>query len=72
MQSGRIPNKMWVDKGSKFYYRSMESWLHENDIETYLTYNKGKFFVGERFIRTLKNNVCKYMTSISKNLYTNN
>ena len=24
----------------------------------------------ERFIRTLKNEICKYMTSVSKNVYT--
>ena len=27
------PNKKWVDKGSKFYNRSVKSWLEKNDIE---------------------------------------
>ena len=27
------PNKIWVDKGSKFYNKSMKSWLEKNDIE---------------------------------------
>ena len=31
--------------------------------------NEGKSIVAERFIRTLKNQICKYMTSISKNVY---
>ena len=35
----------------------------------YSTYNEGKLVVAERFIRTLKNKVYKYMTSISKNVY---
>ena len=35
----------------------------------YSTDNKGKSFVAERFIRTLNNKVCKYITSISKNVY---
>ena len=26
-ESGRKPNKIWVDKGSRFYERSMKSWL---------------------------------------------
>ena len=26
-------NKIWVDKSSKFYNRSMKSWLQDNDIE---------------------------------------
>ena len=36
----------------------------------YLTYNEGKSVVAERFIRALKNKINKYMTSISKNVYT--
>ena len=36
----------------------------------YSTHNEGKSVVAERFIRTLKNKICKYMTSISKNVYT--
>ena len=35
----------------------------------YLTHNKGKSVVAERFIRTLKNKIYKHMTSISKNMY---
>ena len=30
-QSCRKPNKIWVDKGSEFYNRSMILWLQEND-----------------------------------------
>ena len=33
------------------------------------THNEGKSAVAERFIRTLKNKIYKYMTSISKNVY---
>ena len=35
----------------------------------YSTHNEGKFVVAERFIRTLKNKIYKYMTSISKSVY---
>ena len=35
----------------------------------YSTNNKGKSVIAERFIRTLKNKIYKYMTSISKNVY---
>ena len=35
----------------------------------YSTYNEGKSIITERFIRTLKNKIDKYMTSISKNVY---
>ena len=53
----RKPNKIWVDKGSKFYNRSMKSW--KNDIEMHSTHNKGKSVVAERFIRTLKTKIYK-------------
>ena len=35
----------------------------------YLVHNEGKSVVAERFIRTLKNKIYKYMTLISKNVY---
>ena len=31
---------MWVDKGSEFYNRSMNSWLVKNNIEMYSTHNE--------------------------------
>ena len=67
-ESNRKPNKIWVDKGSEFYNRSMKSWLEKNGIEMYSTHNEGKSVIAERFIRTLKNKICKYMTSVWKNI----
>ena len=68
-ESNRKPNEIWVDKGSEFYNISMKSWLEKNDIEMYSTHNEVKAVVTERFIRTLKKEIYKYMTSISKNVY---
>ena len=62
-------NKIWADKGSEFYNKSMKSWLQDNNIEIYLIHNKGKSVVAERFIRNLKTKIYKYMTSISKTVY---
>ena len=63
------PNKTWVDKGSEFYNNSFKKCLKDNDIEMYSIHNEGKSVVAERFIRTLKNKIYKYMASISKNVY---
>ena len=68
-QSNRKPNKICVDEGSEFYNTSFKKWLQDNDIVMYSTHNEGKSVVAERFIRTLKNKIYKYMTSISKNMY---
>ena len=68
-QSNRKPNKIWIDKGSEFYNASFKKWLRDNDIVMYSTHNEGKSVVAERFIRTLKSKIYKYMTSISKKVY---
>ena len=68
-ESDRKPNKIWVDKGSEFYNNSFKKWLKDNDIEMYSIHNEGKSVIAERFIRTLKNEIYKYMTAISKNVY---
>ena len=35
----------------------------------YATHNEEKSVVAKRFIRILKNKICNYMTSVSKNVY---
>ena len=35
----------------------------------YSTHNEGKSVIAERFIRTIKNKIYKYITSLSKNVY---
>ena len=60
------PNKIWVDKGSEFYNAYFKKWLRDNDIVMYSTHNEGKSVVTERFIRTLKGKIYKYMTSYQK------
>ena len=34
-ESNRKPNKIWVDKGSEFYYNFFKKWLKDNDTEMY-------------------------------------
>ena len=69
LHSERKPSKIWVDKGSEFYNNSFKKWLKDNDMEMYSIHNEGKSVVAERFIRTLKHKINKYMTAISKNVY---
>ena len=53
----------------QFYNSSFKKWLQDNDIAMYATHNEGESVVAERFIRTLKNKIYKYMTSIIQNVY---
>ena len=61
-ESRHKSNKIWADKGSEFYNRSVKSWLQSKDITIY----EVKSFVAEGFIRTLNNKIYKYMTSVSR------
>ena len=67
--SKRKPNKIWTDQGSEFYNTHFKKWLKDNNIEMYSTHNEGESVAAERFIKTLKNEICKHMTAISKNVY---
>ena len=60
---GKIEKLMRIDFESKPVYG--------DDIETYSTHDEGKSVVAERFIRTLKTKIYKYMTSVSQNVYIN-
>ena len=62
--SKRKPNKIWVDKGSEFYDRSMKSWLGKNEIKINSIHKEGKSVVSERLIGTFKNRIYKCATSI--------
>ena len=67
--SDRKPRKIWLDKGIYFYNHYFKKWLKDNEIEMYSLHNEGKSVVAERFIRTLKTKIYKYMTSVSKNMH---
>ena len=64
-KSSRKPNK---SKAVSFITILFKKCLQDN-IVLYSTHNGEKTVVAERFMRTLKNKIYKYMTSISKNVY---
>ena len=47
----------------------MKSCLKDNDIELYSTHHEGKSVAAERFVKTSKSKLYKYMTSVSKSMY---
>ena len=69
ISKGRKPNKIWVDKGDKFYNKLFKRFLKINKTDMYSSYNEGKSVVAERFIRRLLNKIFKHMTAVSKNVY---
>ena len=70
-ESNRKADKIWLNKKSGFYSSSVKKLLKDNDSEMYLIHNEGESVVAERFIRTLKTKIYKYMTSVSKHVLIN-
>ena len=50
----RKPKKLWTDLGKEFVNTHFKSFLSENNIELYHTFNEGKAMFIEIFNRTLK------------------
>ena len=69
LRSTRKPNKIRIDRGSEFYKSSFKKRLKDNDIAVYSAHNERRSVVAERFIRTLKTKIYKYMTLILKSGY---
>ena len=67
-KSERKPSKISVGKGSEFYHHSFKKWLKDYYIEMDLIHNERKSVIVERFIRTLKTKIYKYMKSVSNNI----
>ena len=65
----RKPKKLWTDLGKEFVNKQFKSFLAENNIELYHTFNEGKAVVIERFNRTLKERMWKKFTELSTTKY---
>ena len=63
-KSGRKPNKIFVDN-----YEIMAT---RKDTEIHSAHNELKPAVAEKFMRKFNNEIYKYITSVLKNVYTNN
>ena len=63
------PNKIWIDKGSKFWNRSKKLWAGRNNVEIYSMLNKRRLVVVAQFITTLKNKIYENLASAFENIY---
>lgn len=58
-----LPKFLWVDQGKEYYNKMMEKFCKDNKITMYSTFGEHKSAVAERFNRTLKMTISKYMTA---------
>ena len=57
-------SRLFVDRGKEFYNRQLQSYLESKRIKTYSVYSQEtKSAIAERFIRTLKARLYRYMTA---------
>ena len=57
-------SRLFVDRGKEFYNRSLQTYLQSKRMKMYSVYSQEiKSSIAERFIRTLKGRLYKYMTT---------
>ena len=61
-ESKRKPMKLWIDKGTEFYNKTVKKLLKENNIIIYSTENESKANMCERLNRSLKEIMWKIFT----------
>lgn len=67
VDSGRLPEKIWVDEGTEFYNQQMTRYLAANDIVRYSTHGQHKACMVERLNRTLKTKMWREFTEFQTN-----
>jgi len=68
-ESGRRPQKLWVDKGSEFVNKDVKNFFDKYNIKIYHTQNETKGAVIERFNRTLKSKMFKLFSINSDHIW---
>ena len=61
-ESGRKPQKIWVDQGKEFHNSVFKKWMAKNDCIMYSTFGESKSVIVERFNKTLKTKMWHYFT----------
>ena len=67
LKKGRVPRKLHVDQGKKFYNSEFKALMQRYDITLYSTFSNLKSSICERFNRTLKGKMWKqFSLSVKK------
>jgi transposase InsO family protein/uncharacterized protein YktA (UPF0223 family) len=59
---GHYPKNLWTDHGGEFFNNDLKPFLAEHNVNLYYTHSDNKSVYVERFNRTLKEKLYKYMT----------
>lgn len=69
LSEGRIPAKLQTDAGTEFYNKHFKQLLAQYEIQHFSTSNETKASVVERFNRTFKTRMWRYLSSVNSRRY---
>ena len=70
-RASRVPARLSTDRGLEFLAKNVQSLLKSFGVHSYVMHNRQKAAVAERFVRTLKEKIHKYMDSQGSDAYIN-
>jgi transposase InsO family protein len=65
----RKPKRLQTDKGTEFLNQTFQNYLKQKDIDFFTTFSDHKAAIAERFIKTLKLLIYKYLDEHNTNIY---
>jgi transposase InsO family protein len=65
----RKPKRLQTDKGTEFLNQTFQNFLKQNDIDFFTTFSDHKAAIAERFIKTLKELIYKFLDEHNTNVY---
>jgi transposase InsO family protein len=65
----RKPKRLQTDKGTEFLNQTFQNFLKQKDIDFFTTFSDHKAAIAERFIKTLKLLIYKYLDEQNTNIY---
>ena len=69
LAEGRVPQKLHSDRGKEFFNKHFQNLMSKNKITHFATGSELKASVVERFNRTLKSHMWRYLTAINSKRY---
>lgn len=68
-QKGRVPRNVRSDRGREFLNKQMSSLLKQNEITHHIANHRNKAAFSERFIRTIKSKIYRYLRATGSDRY---
>ncbi len=71
LKENRVPQKLQTDKGTEFFNKNFQQLMKKYDIHHFATASDVKASVVERFNRTLRGRMTRFLTAINSKRYYN-